>query len=152
MAMKRRADELTSVLHLDSGALRGPATGVLEEYISTLAEPDRKVVREIQSGSADKAMILIYRGTSKGARFLITDEGASIGRSPSTSIFLDDVTVSRSHATIEKAGKAFLVKDNGSLNGTYLNNVTVTEATLTSGDEIQIGRFHLLFVRGNQSK
>ena len=148
--MKRRADELTTVLHLESKGSRGLVTGALEEYISTLAELDRNVVREIQSGGGDKAMILIYRGTSKGARFLITEEETNIGRSPSSAIFLDDVTVSRSHAIIERSGQCFLLQDGGSLNGTYLNNTTVSQAALTSGDEIQIGRFHLLFVSGHQ--
>ncbi len=150
--MKRRADELTSVLHLESKEARGLATGALEEYISTLAELDRKVVREIESGNGEKAMILIYRGTSKGGRFLITEEQTSIGRSPSSAIFLDDVTVSRLHATIEREGAGFLLRDSVSLNGTYLNNKPVTQAHLRTGDEIQIGRFHLLFVTGQQVK
>ena len=150
--MKRRADELTTVLHLESKVSRGPATGALEEYIPTLAEPDRKVVREIESGNEEKAMILIYRGTNKGGRFLITEEETNIGRSPSSAIFLDDVTVSRLHATIERDGAGFLLRDSVSLNGTYLNNKSVTKEHLQSGDEIQIGRFHLLFVSGQQVK
>lgn len=150
--MKRRADELTTVLHLESKEPRGLATEALEEYISTLEDLDRKVIREIQTSNGDKAMVLIYRGQSKGARFLITKEGASIGRSPSSAIFLDDVTVSRSHARIEREGADFLLRDSVSLNGTYLNSKSVTQATLLSGDEIQIGRFHLLFVSGQQVK
>ena len=150
--MKRRADELTTVLHLESKVNRGLTSGALEEYISTLAEPDRKVVREIESGNEEKAMILIYRGTNKGGRFLITEEETNIGRSPSSAIFLDDVTVSRLHATIERDGAGFLLRDSVSLNGTYLNNKSVTKEHLQSGDEIQIGRFHLLFVSGQQVK
>jgi pSer/pThr/pTyr-binding forkhead associated (FHA) protein len=80
---------------------------------------------------------------------LITAEGATIGRSASSSIFLDDVTVSRTHATISKQGNSFLLKDEGSLNGTYINNISVTEHALVSGDEFQIGKFHLLFVSSN---
>ena len=91
-------------------------------------------------------MIVIARGARKGSRFLITAEGASIGRSSENSIFLDDVTVSRTHAVIEKTGKNFVLKDSGSLNGTYMNNVSVTEHELVSGDEFQIGKFHLLFI------
>jgi pSer/pThr/pTyr-binding forkhead associated (FHA) protein len=77
---------------------------------------------------------------------LITAEGASIGRSSGSAIFLDDVTVSRSHALIVKEGKNFLLKDAGSLNGTYMNNESVSEHPLVSGDEFQIGKFHLLFI------
>ncbi len=150
--MKRPVDELTSLLHLETDQPRGLGRRALDEYLSTLAEPDRKVVREIESGGRDRAMILIFRGQREGSRFLITQEGASIGRSPLSSIFLDDVTVSRSHAKIEIEGQGFLLKDNASLNGTYLNNKSVTQANLRSGDEIQIGKFHLLFVSGQQNE
>jgi pSer/pThr/pTyr-binding forkhead associated (FHA) protein len=79
----------------------------------------------------------------------VTSEGVSVGRSASSSIFLDDITVSRTHATISKEGNSFVLKDSGSLNGTYINNVSVTEHVLVSGDEFQIGKFHLLFVGSN---
>jgi pSer/pThr/pTyr-binding forkhead associated (FHA) protein len=80
---------------------------------------------------------------------LITSAGVTVGRSASSSIFLDDVTVSRTHATITKVGKGFLLKDEGSLNGTYINNISITEHELVSGDEFQIGKFHMLFVGSN---
>jgi pSer/pThr/pTyr-binding forkhead associated (FHA) protein len=91
-------------------------------------------------------MIVIARGAHKGSRFLITSEGVTIGRSGQNAIFLDDITVSRTHATILKSGTNFVLKDAGSLNGTYINNASVTEHTLVSGDEFQIGKFHLLFI------
>jgi pSer/pThr/pTyr-binding forkhead associated (FHA) protein len=81
---------------------------------------------------------------------LITAEGVSIGRSGDNAIFLDDITVSRTHATIAKNGASFVLKDAGSLNGTYINNVSVTEHSLVSGDEFQIGKFHLLFIGSNK--
>ena len=96
-------------------------------------------------------MVLITRGANKGSRFLITSEGATIGRSASSAIFLDDVTVSRSHATISKVGESFLLRDTGSLNGTYINNQSVSEHSLVSGDEFQIGKYHLIFV-GSKKK
>jgi pSer/pThr/pTyr-binding forkhead associated (FHA) protein len=80
---------------------------------------------------------------------LVTSEGVTVGRSASSSIFLDDITVSRTHATISKEGNSFVLKDAGSLNGTYINNISVTEHVLVSGDEFQIGKFHLLFVGSN---
>ena len=91
-------------------------------------------------------MIVIARGANKGSRFLVTAEGATIGRSPASAIFLDDVTVSRTHATITKVADSFVLHDAGSLNGTYINNLSITEHSLVSGDEFQIGKFHLLFV------
>jgi pSer/pThr/pTyr-binding forkhead associated (FHA) protein len=122
----------------------------LEEQLALLSAQDRAVVTEIQSSNGEKAMILIARGSHKGSRFLITAEGASIGRSADSAIFLDDVTVSRTHATVLKNGNEFVVKDAGSLNGTYINNVSIAEHTLVSGDEFQIGKFHLLFIGSNK--
>ena len=70
----------------------------------------------------------------------------SVGRNTDSGVFLDDITVSRSHATIERRdGDAFFVKDGGSLNGTYVNGVQVDETKLASGDEVQIGMFKLIF-------
>jgi FHA domain len=140
--------ELTSTLHLSSREASTSLAGVLDEYIATLSEQDRLVIAEIQSSGGDKAMFLINRGESKGARFLITHEGATVGRSASSGIFLDDVTVSRAHAVVEKKGTAFVLRDSGSLNGTYVNNESVSEIVLKTGDAIQIGKFHLLFVCG----
>jgi len=141
-------NELTSALHLSSRESASATPGLLEEYISSLAGDDQAVVREIQSLQGDKAMILIYRGEGKGSRFLITSEGVTIGRSSASSIFLDDVTVSRSHAVVEKRVVDFMLRDSGSLNGTYVNGEPAAEVVLQTGDEIQIGKFHLLFVCG----
>ncbi len=95
-------------------------------------------------------MVIIHRGPQKGARFLITSDGVTIGRSPENSIFLDDVTVSRKHAVISSSTDSsipsFTFKDSGSLNGSYINNNPITEKKLVAGDEIQIGKFHLLFI------
>lgn len=138
--------ELTSVLQLTSREHGTSPAGILDEYIASLCEQDRAVIAQIQSSDGDKAMFLINRGESKGARFLITHEGATIGRSASSGVFLDDVTVSRAHAVVEKEGTAFILRDSGSLNGTYVNNESVSEISLKTGDQIQIGKFHLLFV------
>jgi pSer/pThr/pTyr-binding forkhead associated (FHA) protein len=115
-----------------------------------MSPEDRAVLAEIQNSDGQKAMIVIARGAHKGSRFLITAEGVSIGRAGHNAIFLDDITVSRTHATIVKDGTRFVLKDAGSLNGTYINNVSVTEHTLVSGDEFQIGKFHLLFIGSNK--
>ena len=115
-----------------------------------MSPEDRAVLAEIQNSDGKKAMIVIARGSQKGSRFLITAEGVSIGRSGHNAIFLDDITVSRTHATIEKNGTNFILKDAGSLNGTYINNASITEHSLVSGDEFQIGKFHLLFIGSNK--
>ena len=150
MAAEPTQSELTTTLHLGIREVSNSPANYLEEQLALLSSEDRAVVAEIQNSQGEKAMVLIARGSHKGSRFLITAEGASIGRSAASAIFLDDVTVSRSHATIVKNGKDFILKDSGSLNGTYINNVSVSEHTLFSGDEFQIGKFHLLFIGSNK--
>lgn len=149
MAAEQSQNELTTTIHLGLREVSNPSEKHLEEQLSLLSPEDRAVVAEIQGSKGEKAMILIARGANKGSRFLVTAEGVSIGRSASSSIFLDDVTVSRTHATISKQGNSFVLKDEGSLNGTYINNISITEHVLVSGDEFQIGKFHLLFVGSN---
>jgi pSer/pThr/pTyr-binding forkhead associated (FHA) protein len=146
MAAEQSKNELTSTLHLGVREVSNSPANNLEEQLASLSAEDREVLAEIQNSAGEKAMIVIARGPQKGSRFLITAEGASIGRSSGSAIFLDDVTVSRSHALIVKEGKNFLLKDAGSLNGTYMNNESVSEHPLVSGDEFQIGKFHLLFI------
>jgi pSer/pThr/pTyr-binding forkhead associated (FHA) protein len=146
MASEQSKNELTSTLHLGVREVSNSPANNLEEQLASLSAEDREVLAEIQNSAGEKAMIVIARGPHKGSRFLITAEGASIGRSSGSAIFLDDVTVSRSHALIVKEGKNFLLKDAGSLNGTYMNNESVSEHPLVSGDEFQIGKFHLLFI------
>jgi pSer/pThr/pTyr-binding forkhead associated (FHA) protein len=139
--------ELTSTLHLGLRSVVGNSPADLIQVLINEATPEeRAIIEGILSGDGNSAMIFIHRGAQKGSRFLVTADGVSIGRSPESSIFLDDVTVSRKHANIEKSGDSFTFTDLGSLNGSYINNESVTERVLLSGDEIQIGKFHLLFI------
>jgi pSer/pThr/pTyr-binding forkhead associated (FHA) protein len=94
----------------------------------------------------------LHRGSNKGSRYLIAQGKTSIGRSPESEIFLDDVTVSRSHAVIEGSGSVFALTDLGSLNGTYINNQSLKSSPLNCGDEIQIGKFHLIFISARKTK
>lgn len=95
--------------------------------------------------SAGAAMLVIKRGPSAGTRFVVTRELTTVGRHPESEIFLDDITVSRRHAEIKRTEGGFRITDMGSLNGTYVNKLRVEEADLSSGDEIQIGKFRLIF-------
>ena len=70
------------------------------------------------------------------------------GRHPESDIFLDDVTVSRRHAEFRKTDDGFAVRDVGSLNGTYVNRERIDEIDLAPGDEVQIGKFRLVFFTG----
>jgi pSer/pThr/pTyr-binding forkhead associated (FHA) protein len=92
-----------------------------------------------------QALLLVKRGPNAGSTFLLEEESATIGRDPGSSVFLDDITVSRKHAAIERRGSEWFVRDSGSLNGTYVNGEQVDETKVTTGDEVQIGRFKLAF-------
>ena len=89
-------------------------------------------------------------GTAGRRMHDIGDELVTVGRSPESEIFLDDVTVSRQHAEIfrreQQVGKGFRIRDSGSLNGTYVNRVRVDSVDLRNGDEIQIGKYRFKFV------
>lgn len=144
--------ELTTTLHLGvrSVADSSPAA-LIESLLANSSAEEEAVIRGVINGSAESAMVLIHRGPSRGARFLITSSGATIGRSPSSDIFLDDVTVSRSHAAISFEDSRFKFADSGSLNGSYINNQQSSSHLLSTGDEIQIGKFHLLFIGSSTS-
>ena len=90
----------------------------------------------------------IESGPRSGSRYALDSESISIGREKNADIFLDDVTVSRQHALIERNKSIYRVSDAGSLNGTYLNAKLVRSEELTDGDVLQIGRFKLVFFHG----
>ena len=146
MSAEQSKNELTSTLHLSVREVSNSPANHLEEQLALLSAQDRAVISKIQGSTEEKAMIVIARGPQKGSRFLITSEGVEIGRASDCSIFLDDVTVSRKHASIVRGENEFILKDLGSLNGTYINNISVSQHSLVSGDEFQIGKFHLLFI------
>jgi len=93
-------------------------------------------------------VLVVKRGPNAGSRFLLDDALTKVGRHPDSEIFLDDVTVSRRHAEFLRQGSAYVVRDVGSLNGTYLNRERVEEARLENGDEVQIGKFKLVYLAG----
>ena len=95
-----------------------------------------------------QALLVVKRGANAGSTFLIDKDVTTAGRHPESDIFLDDVTVSRRHAEVRRDGERFLVLDLGSLNGTYVNRERVDETELASGDELQIGKFKLVFFSG----
>ena len=97
-------------------------------------------------GSA--AMVVVKRGPNAGSKFVLDGDVTRAGRHPDSDIFLDDITVSRRHAEIVRTGDGYLVRDAGSLNGTYLNRERIDDAPLSNGDELQIGKFRLVFFSG----
>jgi pSer/pThr/pTyr-binding forkhead associated (FHA) protein len=94
------------------------------------------------------ALLVVKRGPNAGSRFLLDKDVTTAGRHPESDIFLDDVTVSRRHAEFRREGGRFTVRDVGSLNGTYLNRERIDSTELSGGDEVQIGKFRLVFFAG----
>ena len=91
------------------------------------------------------ALLVVQRGPSAGSRFLLDTEVVSAGRHPDSEIFLDDVTVSRRHAEFRRTPEGYTVADVGSLNGTYVNRDRIDEVALQGGDEVQIGKYRLVY-------
>ncbi len=94
------------------------------------------------------ALLVVKRGPNAGSRFLLDADVTTAGRHPDSDIFLDDVTVSRRHAEFRREGGGFVVRDVGSLNGSYLNRERIDSAGLAGGDEVQIGKYRLVFLAG----
>ncbi len=97
---------------------------------------------------AGTALLVVKRGPNAGSRFQLTNDVTTAGRHPESDIFLDDVTVSRRHAEFVREGGHFLVRDVGSLNGTYVDRHRIDSAVLAGGDEVQIGKYRLVFLIG----
>ena len=109
--------------------------------------PDSASFGALPEGSA---LLIVMRGPNAGSRFRLEADLTTAGRHPDSDIFLDDVTVSRRHAEFYRSGNRFTVRDVGSLNGTYVNRERIEEVLLGHGDEVQIGKYRLLFLTGGQ--
>ena len=101
----------------------------------------------VDSLPAGSALLVVKRGPNAGSRFLLDRDLTTAGRHPDSDIFLDDVTVSRRHVEFRReSGGGFSVYDVGSLNGTYVNRERIDSATLAGSDEVQIGKFRLVYL------
>jgi pSer/pThr/pTyr-binding forkhead associated (FHA) protein len=96
--------------------------------------------------AAGAAVLVVRRGPNVGERFPLDAEVTRAGRHPDSDIFLDDITVSRRHAEVHRLDGRYTLRDTGSLNGTYLNRERIDDAPLVSGDEVQIGKYRLVFL------
>jgi pSer/pThr/pTyr-binding forkhead associated (FHA) protein len=104
-------------------------------------------VVELQDVIAGGAALVIRAGGGReGESFPLARDRMSVGRSPESDVFLDDVTVSRDHALIVRRGSEYYLDDCGSLNGTYINRRRIESQRLSDGDELQIGKYKLAFL------
>jgi pSer/pThr/pTyr-binding forkhead associated (FHA) protein len=125
------------------GAVAPPETGEFTE--PGLSAADEAAIAALPAGSA---LLVVRRGPNAGARFLLDAERTTAGRRPDSDIFLDDVTVSRKHAEFVRREGQFVVRDVGSLNGTYVQRDRIEQAVLRTGDEVQIGKYRMVFYPG----
>jgi pSer/pThr/pTyr-binding forkhead associated (FHA) protein len=135
-----RRDDQTSTLGFGA-----PERG--DDSDSHLSPADEAAVEALPKGSA---LLVVQRGPSAGSRFLLDTDEVSAGRHPDSEIFLDDVTVSRRHAVFRRTSHGYLVADVGSLNGTYVNRDRIDEVLLSGGDEVQIGKYRLVYCLSSQ--
>ena len=127
-----RADETTATIV-------APVTPTVDVEDDDIA----LAVSDLEAGSA---VLVVRRGPNVGERYQLDSEVTRAGRHPDSDIFLDDITVSRRHAEIHRLDGRYTLRDTGSLNGTYLNRERIDDAPLVSGDEVQIGKYRLVFL------
>jgi pSer/pThr/pTyr-binding forkhead associated (FHA) protein len=136
-----RPGETTSTI-----SLGGADLGEAESVDDSLADSSTETL------PVGTALLVVKRGPNAGSRFLLDSDLTTAGRHPESDIFLDDVTVSRRHAEFYRHGDRFTVRDVGSLNGTYVNRERIEEAVLSGGDEVQVGKFRLVFLTDRRSQ
>jgi pSer/pThr/pTyr-binding forkhead associated (FHA) protein len=134
-------DEATATINIGAG-------DKVETSDRQLNPVDAAAVDALPAGHA---LLVVQRGPGSGSRFLLDADVVTAGRHPDSEIFLDDVTVSRRHADFHRSGDTFTVSDVGSLNGTYVNRDRIDRVQLTDGDEVQIGKYRLVFFSGHSS-
>lgn len=142
------ASETTSTISISGlEAYEAEATG--QQAAPSLSPEAQAAVDALPAGSA---LLVVRRGPNSGSRFLLDSEVTTAGRHPESDIFLDDVTVSRRHVEFRRRAEGgFSVADVGSLNGTYVNRERIDSLLLTNGDEVQIGKYRLVFFAGQQA-
>ncbi len=124
-------------------AVFGTETDTSSEAVAIpLSKGDTEAVAALPPGSA---LLIVQRGPNTGARFLLDREVTNAGRSASSDIFLDDVTVSRKHCQFIRKNGKHLIRDSGALNGTYVNRERVDQVILNPGDEVQIGKYRMTY-------
>jgi two-component system cell cycle response regulator len=102
-------------------------------------------------GSVPKkeACLVIIYGTDLGRRVALSRAPLTVGRSSKSDLAIDQESISRQHARITYGAGRFHLTDLRSKNGTYLNDILITEATLNHGDQIKLGRSILKFMSGD---
>ena len=135
------ADEATATISIGTPSEKADTS---DRHLSPV---DAAAVDALPAGSA---MLVVQKGPSAGSRFLLDQDEVTAGRHNDSEIFLDDVTVSRRHAEFRRGPEGYRVSDVGSLNGTYVNRDRIDKLVLKDSDEVQIGKYRLVFFAGHE--
>ena len=111
----------------------------------TADDADDTPSETLESLGVQGPALVVRSGGGRSGEMFPLDGETTVGRSPDCGIFLDDVTVSRKHAVLRDRDGAFLIEDQGSLNGTFVNRKRVESAQLDDGDELQVGKYRLTY-------
>lgn len=132
----------------------GTVLDLIEDRTITIAKVDPlqdapgmadDVVVDLGDIKVGTAILVVRGGEEEGGHFVLSSHLTTIGRSADSDIVLDDITVSRHHSEITSVDGRYVVRDKGSLNGTYVNQTRIDVADLRQGDELQVGKFRLIF-------
>jgi pSer/pThr/pTyr-binding forkhead associated (FHA) protein len=129
-------------------AMAGDDTTITFQPVEAGDATDEELTVTLDDLTDGPALLVVKRGPNAGSKFLLDTDVTRVGRHPGSDIFLDDITVSRRHVEVARSGAGYELRDVGSLNGTYLNRQRVEQSVLANGDEIQIGKFKLVFFIG----
>lgn len=143
---QERPGESTATISVGTGSAGAGSVDPATSSDRQLNAVDAAAVDALPGGSA---LLVVQRGPGAGSRFLLDEDTTTAGRHNDSEIFLDDVTVSRRHAIFTREGGRFTVADAGSLNGTYVNRDRIDTVALREGDEVQIGKYRLVFFSGH---
>ena len=133
----------------------GTVLDLADDHTITLAKTDAgldapgpgdDVVVDLDDIEAGTAILVVRGGETEGSYFVLSAPMTTIGRHAESDIVLDDITVSRRHSEIAHDGDQYIVRDSGSLNGTYVNQERIDSSILSQGDELQVGKFRLVFL------
>jgi pSer/pThr/pTyr-binding forkhead associated (FHA) protein len=125
------------------------ATGTLDVPVGGTGPIGSSESGSLGAVAPGKAMLIVRSGPSEGTSFLLTADTTSIGRADNVDVMLDDVTVSRRHAELIRSSEGWVLRDSGSLNGTYVNRTLIDQVVLHAGDEVQIGKYRFVFLVGS---
>lgn len=137
----------------------GTVLDIADDHTITLAKTDSRldaagpaddVTVDLDDIAPGTAILVVRGGEDEGSYFVLAGPSTTIGRHGDSDIMLDDITVSRRHSEISHDGETYTVRDAGSLNGTYVNQQRIDAAPLTQGDELQIGKFRLVFLESTE--